>query len=391
MKVRVVFEKKIYKRYHWTIPIIEFSGTYHTGQNLEYKKMIGEIPLTAEEEKLYPFVINPNNFYKFPHGRTLDLDVASDKAIYDLVLLSGKFAVSKSEYKRAVHIGYFEDKEKEAVSLIDDVKDEAAALNKVLDLNNLEMESVALMLSYSTKREDFDININTSSIKQKQAAMIKLARKNPKVILNCFEDHNPDVKDDLFIYKLIHHKLVIKTLNDFYESTSTGKGRYLGKSTNDVKDFLNNKSNFSLRDKFLNLIKQHETGMVVSIPISEMSEAVNPEDKKKMLISQIKAHLFDGEIEEANEKITKLKGICDIKDEAYQSVVLKYNDMCNEITAKKNIDRINSLTEQYNAMELAKLISMFNVKSSKFVFAEIEEFKENKEKVVEYMVNKLTK
>ena len=89
MKVRVVFDKRIYRKYNWTIPIVEFSGSYRTGQNLEFKKMIGEVPLLPEEEKLYPFVINPLNLYKLPHNRVLDTDIPSDKAIYDLVLLSG--------------------------------------------------------------------------------------------------------------------------------------------------------------------------------------------------------------------------------------------------------------------------------------------------------------
>lgn len=388
--VRVVFDKRIYRKYNWTIPIVEFSGSYRTGQNLEYKKMIGEIPLTPEEEKLYPFVINPLNLYKLPHNRLIDLDNPSDKAIYDLVLLSGKFAKSKVEFKKASHYGYFEDKEIEASVIIADVMDETAALSKIIELNAIEIDSISLMLNYSTKKEDFDISVNNSSTNQKKAAMIKLARKNPKVILNCFEDYNPDSKDDLFIYKLIHHKLIIKTMNDFYESAGGVRGRYLGKSLNDVKDFLNKKTNFSVADKFRNLLKQYETGMVVTIPISEVENNVNPEDKKKMLVSQIKADLFDNELEKAELKIEKLRAICSKDDVAFASIVSAYNSACESKKLSDKEARIKSLREQYIAMDLAKLISLFNVKSSKFVFAEIEEFKEDKDKVIEYMVNKLT-
>lgn len=388
--VRVVFDKRIYRKYNWTIPIVEFSGSYRTGQNLEYKKMIGEIPLTPEEEKLYPFVINPLNLYKLPHNRLIDLDNPSDKAIYDLVLLSGKFAKSKVEFKKASHYGYFEDKEIEASVIIADVMDETAALSKIIELNAIEIDSISLMLNYSTKKEDFDISVNNSSTNQKKAAMIKLARKNPKVILNCFEDYNPDSKDDLFIYKLIHHKLIIKTMNDFYESAGGVRGRYLGKSLNDVKDFLNKKTNFSVADKFRNLLKQYETGMVVTIPISEVENNVNPEDKKKMLVSQIKADLFDNELEKAELKIEKLRAICSKDDVAFASIVSAYNNACESKKISDKEARIKSLREQYIAMDLAKLISLFNVKSSKFVFAEIEEFKEDKDKVIEYMVNKLT-
>lgn len=388
--VRVVFDKRIYRKYNWTIPIVEFSGSYRTGQNLEYKKMIGEIPLTPEEEKLYPFVINPLNLYKLPHNRLIDLDNPSDKAIYDLVLLSGKFAKSKVEFKKASHYGYFEDKEIEASVIIADVMDETTALSKIIELNAIEIDSISLMLNYSTKKEDFDISVNNSSTNQKKAAMIKLARKNPKVILNCFEDYNPDSKDDLFIYKLIHHKLIIKTMNDFYESAGGVRGRYLGKSLNDVKDFLNKKTNFSVADKFRNLLKQYETGMVVTIPISEVENNVNPEDKKKMLVSQIKADLFDNELEKAELKIEKLRAICSKDDVAFASIVSAYNNACESKKLSDKEARIKSLREQYIAMDLAKLISLFNVKSSKFVFAEIEEFKEDKDKVIEYMVNKLT-
>ena len=391
MKVRVVFDKRIYRKYNWTIPIVEFSGSYRTGQNLEFKKMIGEVPLLPEEEKLYPFVINPLNLYKLPHNRVLDTDIPSDKAIYDLVLLSGKFAKSKPEFKKASHYGYFEDKEIEASVIIAEVMDETAALSKIIELNASDIESISLMLAYSTKREDFDVNVNNTSTTQKKAAMIKLARKNPRAILNCFEDHNPNSKDDLFIYKLIHHKLIIKTMNDFFEATSGGsKGRYLGKSLNDVKDFLHNKTNFSVADKFRNLLKQYETGMVVTIPVSEVENNVNPDDKKKMLVSQIKAHLFDGELKEAELKIGTLHAICEKNDEIFASVVSSYNKACEEKKKAETEERIKNLYEQYNSMDLAKLISLFNVKSSKFVFEEIESFKEDKEKVVEYMVNKLT-
>lgn len=352
--------------------------------------MIGEIPLTPEEEKLYPFVINPLNLYKLPHNRLIDLDNPSDKAIYDLVLLSGKFAKSKVEFKKASHYGYFEDKEIEASVIIADVMDETTALSKIIELNAIEIDSISLMLNYSTKKEDFDISVNNSSTNQKKAAMIKLARKNPKVILNCFEDYNPDSKDDLFIYKLIHHKLIIKTMNDFYESAGGVRGRYLGKSLNDVKDFLNKKTNFSVADKFRNLLKQYETGMVVTIPISEVENNVNPEDKKKMLVSQIKADLFDNELEKAELKIEKLRAICSKDDVAFASIVSAYNNACESKKLSDKEARIKSLREQYIAMDLAKLISLFNVKSSKFVFAEIEEFKEDKDKVIEYMVNKLT-
>ena len=393
MRVRVVFEKKIYKNknINWTIPIVESAGRYYTGQNLEYKKMVGEIPLTAEEAELYPFIINPNNIYKLPHGRIIDTDNPADKALYDLVLISGRFAKSKAEYKKAEHIGYFEDKEKESVSLISEVRAEANALSKVLSLNNLEIESVSLMLAYSTKKEQFDISLNSSSPNQKQAAMVKLAKKDPKIILNCFEEYNPNVKDDMFIYKLIHHKLIIRSMTDFYEGTSSGRGRYLGKSINDVKDFLSNKSNFSMRDKFINLLKQYETGMVITIPLSQVSENVDASAKIGMLKSQIKAALFDKELSEAEEKLTKLRGLVDIKDEDYQSLVGAYNIAKQAEEEQLKTQKLENLKVVYNGKEIPELLSLFKVKGSKFKLEDIKEFEDDKERIITYMLEQLNK
>ena len=393
MRVRVVFEKKIYKNknINWTIPIVESAGRYYTGQNLEYKKMVGEIPLTPEEAELYPFIINPNNIYKLPHGRIIDTDNPADKALYDLVLISGRFAKSKAEFKKAEHIGYFEDKEKESVSLISEVRAESNALSKVLSLNNLEIESVSLMLAYSTKKEQFDINLNSSSPNQKQAAMIKLAKKDPKIILNCFEEYNPNVKDDMFIYKLIHHKLIIRSMTDFYEGTSSGRGKYLGKSINDVKDFLSNKSNFSMKDKFINLLKQYETGMVVTIPLSQVSENIDASAKIGMLKSQIKAALFDKELSEAEEKLTKLRGLIDIKDEDYQSLVGAYNFARQTEEEQLKTQKLENLKVVYNGKEIPELLSLFKVKGSKFKLEDIKEFEDDKERIIAYMLEQLNK
>jgi len=63
-QVRVVFMKKIWRKHNWYVPIVkEKEGVFLTGQDLSYKKMIGEEQLTKEERELYPFVIDPTEHY----------------------------------------------------------------------------------------------------------------------------------------------------------------------------------------------------------------------------------------------------------------------------------------------------------------------------------------
>lgn len=389
MIVKAVFERKIYRMYNWTIPIIENGGRYITGQNLEYSKMIGEKPLSEEETKLYPFVINPLSFYKLPNGLSLDLDDASDQALYNLALLSGKMAKTKGEFKKASHVGYFEDKELEASIEISAARNKSNALAKIFSLNEADINSVALMLFYSTKKEDFEVNMNSSSSNAKQSAMIKLAEKNPQAILNCFKEYNPEVEDDLFIYKLVYYKLIIKTATDFYEASNGTRGKYIGKSINDVKDYLNNKSNFSVKDKFIKLLKQHETGLTVSIPIDVAKGEVDVEAKKEMLLSKIKAFMFDSENESASEKIELYVNTFG-RDSKINDLIDKHNKTIEADKQKQNDLRMAELKANYQNMELEALLKMFNMKGNKFSLTDVAEFSQDKEKVIDYMISKLS-
>lgn len=389
MIVKAVFERKIYRMYNWTIPIIENGGRYITGQNLEYSKMIGEKPLSEEETKLYPFVINPLSFYKLPNGLSLNLDDASDQALYNLALLSGKMAKTKGEFKKASHVGYFEDKELEASIEISAARNKSNALAKIFSLNEADINSVALMLFYSTKKEDFEVNMNSSSSNAKQSAMIKLAEKNPQAILNCFKEYNPEVEDDLFIYKLVYYKLIIKTATDFYEASNGTRGKYIGKSINDVKDYLNNKSNFSVKDKFIKLLKQHETGLTVSIPIDVAKGEVDVEAKKEMLLSKIKAFMFDSENESASEKIELYVNTFG-RDSKINDLIDKHNKTIEANKQKQNDLRMAELKANYQNMELEALLKMFNMKGNKFSLTDVAEFSQDKEKVIDYMISKLS-
>lgn len=389
MIVKAVFERKIYRMYNWTIPIIENGGRYITGQNLEYSKMIGEKPLSEEETKLYPFVINPLSFYKLPNGLSLNLDDASDQALYNLALLSGKMAKTKGEFKKASHVGYFEDKELEASIEISAARNKSNALAKIFSLNEADINSVALMLFYSTKKEDFEVNMNSSSSNAKQSAMIKLAEKNPQAILNCFKEYNPEVEDDLFIYKLVYYKLIIKTATDFYEASNGTRGKYIGKSINDVKDYLNNKSNFSVKDKFIKLLKQHETGLTVSIPIDVAKGEVDVEAKKEMLLSKIKAFMFDSENESASEKIELYVNTFG-RDSKINDLIDKHNKTIEANKQKQNDLRMAELKANYQTMELEALLKMFNMKGNKFSLTDVAEFSQDKEKVIDYMISKLS-
>ena len=107
-KIKLVLENRACKHHNaFYIPIVQENNIFYTGQKLSTQKMLGDVPLTEEELKLYPYVINPLQTHKVPNGRMFDVDDITDKAIYDLIGLSEKIAPSKSEYNPSKHKGYF--------------------------------------------------------------------------------------------------------------------------------------------------------------------------------------------------------------------------------------------------------------------------------------------
>ncbi len=395
--VKLIFKNKIYRKYLWTVPIVFQNDVWYTGQNLSYNKMTGTEPLTEEEKAKYPYVINPTLFYKVNNNRNFDLSDPSDFALYNLCLTSEKIAASKSLFVNGRHEGYFEDKEVESEIIVKTANKKFLAYQVVNDMAETDLESTVLLLNYTAKKEEFNINAKTATKNEKMGAIYNVLEKNPEVVLNCFEKYNPSVKDDIFIMKLLHHKLIIKSGMDFYEATNGVKGTYIGSTIERIKDFLLNKSQSHLRDKFAKLIEQIETGRVVTMPVDIANQQINEKQKVSMLILQTKADLMDGELDEAKKHLDTLLALVGGSNADYISLVTKYNKMFEKISTSKEeetqakvVAQVTSDIELFKAewekMELPELVKLCNAPTNGFAPQQAKEYMDTKERLIEYMV-----
>lgn len=388
-QVKIVYGKKIYKRYSWTIPIIFQDNKWFTGQDLTYEKMIGKELLTEEERKKYPIVINPDTFYKVPSGRIFDKNDAYDQALHKLCILSEKIAPNKREYEPMRHIGYFEDKKAEAEVASKHFNKKYQAMQCVMEMSDTDYDSVVLMLNYTAKKEEFNIDMRNSNKNEKFTAINLLIEKNPDLVLSCFEKYNPGIKDDLFIMKLIHHKLIIKRGMDFHESNANGMaGNYIGNSIERVKDYLVRKDNVFLKDKFNRMLTQIETGQTVTVPKEMLVDKVDPQNQINMLIAQIGMNLIDEDMDLAKTQLEKLMLLTSPNDSTYLKLQKRYDAIVNNNASNE----ILSFEEQkaiWESMELTDLVDYIkNNKPNEFNIVHINNYKDDKDKVLEYMLTK---
>ena len=171
-KIKLVLEDRACKHHNaFYIPIVQENNVFYTGQKLSTKKMIGEEPLTPEENNKYPYIINPLLTYKVANGRTFNIEDEYtgdvDKAIYDLIGLCGKIAPSKSEYNSTVHKGYFANKQKDAEAELKKIDAFYYALHSIRTMEKSGIDAVCTMLYYTSRRDEFDINIENDSYEVK--------------------------------------------------------------------------------------------------------------------------------------------------------------------------------------------------------------------------------
>jgi hypothetical protein len=381
-KIKLILEDRACKHHNaFYIPIVQENDIFYTGQNLSKNKMIGEEPLTLEESEKYPYVINPLQTYKVPNGRTFDLDDPMEgpihEAIYDLIVLSEKIAESKSEYNPSKHKGYFINKQRDAETELKIVDDFFNAIRCVREMSVSSTDAVCMMLYYNTRREDFDIEMTKDSYEIKKTALLRMARTQPKKVLECFKEFNPGVEDELLIYKLIHRQLIRKQGNDYYEATNGIAGIFLGNSLTRVKDYLSRKENEHIKGKFLNLLSEYETNQVVTIPLSRVSDEV--EHAKEFIIAIVKSNILDGKIDDAEKKLKELKVLAGENQD--------YLDLKELIeTTKDSNDNISY--EELNTKSLKSLLAKIKSPATVYKYQDILEFKDDKEQIIQYILDK---
>lgn len=377
---KVVFVREIEKKHGWTIPIEKMNGRYLTGQDIGYDKSIGKKPLTPEEEKKYPYVINPHNLYKIQNHKSINLDDPYEKVIYDLMIISLKIAKSESEYKQWPHkyIGYIYDAEEEARQIVSKEDSIYEAMQLIRDLPAEKYKSVILLLNYTIK-SPFYVSVSGVSLDFQRAKLLGACREHPEKVKGCFPKYNPGIEKYTFILELIEYKVIRETARGeyFYEKEP------LGYSIEEVLSFLSKQENSQLNKVFTHRL---------AIAKGEIT------DEKAGLSAKSRESVFADKLRDLKSFIVDddAKGF----KNAYLNLLREYEDFCNTATY---LDDMKKLKDYMQKIALAEqrheLKSTFNDRSidslhkafmpgAVYQREEAEDVWDDKEKLIDYMINK---
>ena len=99
--------------------------------------------------------------------------------------------------------------------------------------------------------------------------------------------------------------------------------------------------------------------------------------------------MFDSDDENANEKIELYVNTFG-KDSKINELIERQNKKIEADIQKQNDSRIAELRANYEGMELEALLKMFNMKGNKFSLTDVAEFSDDKAKIIDYMISKLS-
>jgi len=263
---RIVRLIAVDKRYGQTVypsvPIKDDSiNTYLTGQHIDPKdpksfgnltldEMTGRVPVSADKQKKFPFIIYPEvqengktrvNVFPIKHGDTLNLTTdsqgnfihAKDKAMYDYYMLQNPVSSSKDRIEPGITMFYLEDKMAEASKRVqqEDLIFDAQSLIRSSNID--KFRDLGLLLNYSLP--NFNINVSVLPETMIKDKLIQAAKENPQAVIDCFAK---GVEKDLFVLKLADRGHIQKNNGSYYD----GK-LYLGRTVDEVKSFMANEEN----------------------------------------------------------------------------------------------------------------------------------------------------
>lgn len=299
-KVRFWLKSVAARKMGYIIPIVEDNGRFLTGQDLTYKQMVGEEPLTEQQSVKYPFVINPNVPHKIRHNVNIDPDNPEAKAIIKAALLSGRIAASKVEYRDGIHDGYIIDPEVEANAELKEFDMVAAAFDVIKETKTEDLDILTLLVSLQPGVTNME-GIHTDN--QKLSALYKTAQKTPAAILNSSTKHNPQVKEQLFIAYCIKHKLIVKKGANYVVREGSQETAYLG--TTMVKAIAYLDANASLKDRLYTALKEVEPyyDVLISDRVAASEDKCSLDQLRDKIAASIEDDLFT-----AGELMEEYKG-----------------------------------------------------------------------------------
>lgn len=357
MKFKFIATEKIAKKHDVLLLPADAFNTAITGQhidprddktsgNLTLKQMKGEIPLTAEQRKKFPYVLHPDKHISIKAGRVFDTDSYEDVAIMNLATLQDKIAESKSKLSRQKHYGYFENKEAEAKMMIDKADIEFEAMEKVRKCNEEEMLKVAMLLDYLIP--EFIIDVKQQGLTLIKKEVYQLVKDHPEKVLECFTE---DAKEDMHILNLVNRGILTRKESGFYDGS-----RYLGSNIQAVRDFMGKKESDMAVSRWATQLAQN-TGRIANTKTEE--------EEVSELVSAAKSDIIEENFGDALDKLNK--AYRKLPSEEILNLKQKAQESLTELEASK-FD-LNNLTEdqqklhdEIKDLEVADLLNYATVK-----------------------------
>lgn len=261
-KVRICFggehdsDKRVFRKMLYIIPIIESGGKFMTFQDLSYEKMTGVEPLSPEEKKKYPVVVNPEIPYKVKHNNYLYKSNDLDRIKIVLAYMSGKIAIDKSSYLGGdIHDGYFVDEERSAKETltIHDKKKMCYDILSAIPSEHLDVYCTVAKLQKGVKIEDFN-NLTNDLLRSR--ALYSQIDEDPNIILQLDETNNPNFKEQIFIAFAEKNEIIRRRGVEFYLIEDGVVTTPMGKTINQVVSYL--RDNVNTRDYIMKHLSEKE-------------------------------------------------------------------------------------------------------------------------------------
>ena len=384
-KVRVVIDVnrkmlKVYRKSPFIIPVIKNNGIYLTGQDLTERQMMdtkttkGQIlerePLTEEQKKKYPYVIDPSLTYKVNHLDWLHKKDPYQNALWDLLVISGQFAENKSRFDEDPrrYVGYLEDAVGEAVANNNIRQERFEAELEVRSSSMDDYKRIALVLNFTVP------NINVNVREPKDVLLNKLLEccdTHPKQVKMCFPKYNKGIEKDIFILECIDAGFIKRSeKNDLFFD-----GEWIGKSIEDVKVFLSKRGNERVSSKLGKMLDEKNG---ITTPSQSVVGEVN-------IITECKAAIFDGRLDEARKLLSKVdKENQKFEYENLESEIVRLEKLQSEKVSKQEVDKF---VKELKDLPIDKIQGKISHVNSKYNESECKMFWDDKERLIEYMVS----
>lgn len=271
-KIKLIAIDNRYKEsaYPYQCIFDEALKTYRTGQhidtndpstrnNLTVEEMTGEVQLSEEKRKRFPYVLNPLPQINFYNNQEFDLSTDEsgnvlnprDAALVKLLKEHGYMvAHSREQVVPKKHYFYIKDDIYEAEQRVTK-SDKTYQAEKFIreDVDEDGLRDIGMVLAYKVKDFRYSPDGETSDLLLKDK-IIELCKNNPEKVLECKQ---PGTADDIYVLKLSLHGFITRRGTDFYDGS-----KFIGKDLEDVKKFMSLEENTALVSKWNRLLAEKE-------------------------------------------------------------------------------------------------------------------------------------